>query len=106
VRQRFRGVDVAGDLTVDFDALIGLQAKMSGIFEQVEEQLAALSKQVNNLLSIWEGAASEGFQRTLASWQADAADLQDRLAELHNMVGTTHDNHARAVHANTAIWLQ
>jgi WXG100 family type VII secretion target len=99
-------VDVAGDLTVDFGALTGLQSRMSGIFKQVEEQLTALSEQVNSLLSIWEGAASEGFQRTVASWQASAADLQDRLAELHNMVGTAHDNHARAVQTNTAIWRQ
>jgi len=95
------GADV---ITVDYAALTSLQSRMGGIYRDVEQALATLSGQVEQLLTTWEGAASEGFQQTVRSWQTAAADLQDRLAQLHNMVGTAHDNQARATQRNTRIW--
>jgi WXG100 family type VII secretion target len=93
-----------GQLKVDFQELRSAQRVMAETHHRVDELLSSLSTQVNALTQEWEGAASDGFQRTVREWHAAAADLQDRLVELHNMVGNAHDNHATVVRSNTAIW--
>lgn len=91
-------------ITVDYGALTDLQASMRETYEQIEQNLGSLSAQVEAVVAVWEGDASDGFQRTVQSWRDAAADLQSQLAELHNMVGRAHDNQAVTVRANTKIW--
>ena len=91
-------------LRLDFHELRSAQQTMGETHRRIDELLSSLSAKVDALAHDWEGAASEGFQRTVRDWHTAAADLQDRLAELHNMVGTAHDNHATVVRSNTAIW--
>jgi WXG100 family type VII secretion target len=91
-------------ITVDYTALTNLQGRMAGIYHDIHDNLNTLSAQVDRLLTTWEGAAAEDFEQTVRSWQDAAADLHQRLAELHNMVGTAHDNQARTVRSNSRIW--
>lgn len=91
-------------ITVDYRALTSLQDRMAGLYHDIYDNLNALSAQVESLLTTWEGAAAEGFEQTVRAWQNSAADLHQRLAELHNMVGAAHDNQARTVRSNSRIW--
>ncbi|GDY33986.1 WXG100 family type VII secretion target [Gandjariella thermophila] len=91
-------------LAVDFAVLNDARADIARSIEHAEDVLAALSKQVARLAEMWTGAASEGFQRTLAEWMAGQQDLQRQLQELHDLVVTAHSNHAQAVRGNVAIW--
>jgi WXG100 family type VII secretion target len=91
-------------ITVDYTALTNLQGRMAGIYHDIYDNLTTLSEQVERLLDTWEGSAAESFTQTVRSWQDAAADLHQRLAELHNMVGTAHDNQARTVRSNSKIW--
>ncbi|GDY30282.1 WXG100 family type VII secretion target [Gandjariella thermophila] len=93
-----------GRVKVDFQELRSAQQVMAKTHRRIDELLASLSTQVDALAQEWEGAASDGFQRTVREWHAAAADLQDQLAALHNMVGNAHDNHATVVRSNTAMW--
>lgn len=91
-------------ITVDYTALTAFQGRMRDIYADIEQHLDDLAAGIDNLATLWEGAAAEGFQKTIQSWQGSAADLRDRLAELHNMVGVAHDNQAAVVRSNTGIW--
>jgi WXG100 family type VII secretion target len=91
-------------ITLDYAAMSALQGRMAGVYRDTETTLNSLKQQVEAVSRLWEGAASEGFQQTVRDWQQAAADLQDRLAELHNFVGRAHDNQAAAVASNTRIW--
>jgi WXG100 family type VII secretion target len=96
---------LGGDvITVDYAALTGLQGRMRELYAEIEQALASLATDIDNLRTTWEGAASDGFHDTVRAWQAAVADLHQRLAELHNFVGTAHDNQATAVRSNTSIW--
>lgn len=91
-------------ITVDYSVLTDLQGTMRETYDAIEENLASLSSQVDAVVAVWEGAASDGFQQTVRSWRDAAADLQNQLAELHNMVGRAHDNQAATVRSNSKIW--
>lgn len=91
-------------ITVDYAALGSFRGRMQEIYQDIETHLTDLQQQVEAVSEIWEGAASEGFQDTISDWQQSAADLQDRLAELHNFVCRAHDNQAAAVASNSRIW--
>jgi 6 kDa early secretory antigenic target len=97
----YSGGDV---ITVDYTALTNLQSRMAGIYQDIEQNLTTLAEQIERLRTTWEGAAAEGFQQSVQAWQNAAADLHQRLADLHNMVGTAHDNQARTVRSNSRIW--
>lgn len=92
------------ELRVDFGVLSDLASSVLRRIDDVEELLSEVDGQVNTLAELWQGAAGEGFQRTIARWRATVEDLRDRLAFAHECVTTAHTNHAGAVIANTAMW--
>jgi WXG100 family type VII secretion target len=91
-------------ITLDYAALGDLQGRMRHIYQDIETNLSDLKQQVETVSKVWTGAASDGFQGSVRTWLQSAADLQERLAELHNFVGRAHDNQASAVASNTRIW--
>ena len=91
-------------ITLDYAELGDLQGRMRAIYQDIETNLSDLKQQVETVSQIWTGSASDGFRDSVRSWLQSAADLQDRLAELHNFVGRAHDNQASAVASNTRIW--
>jgi WXG100 family type VII secretion target len=91
-------------LVVDFAALDRMRTAIEQSIEDTEQILESLTAQVRSLADLWSGAASEGFQRTVADWMAGRQDLQRQLAFLHDMVATAHSNHANAVATNVAMW--
>jgi WXG100 family type VII secretion target len=91
-------------IVVDYAEVAASQARIRGIYGQIESALADLATRVDQLTELWEGAAAEGFQATVRSWRQSAADLQERLAQLHNMVGQAHDNQASVVASNVRVW--
>jgi WXG100 family type VII secretion target len=80
------------------------QGRIRGVYQQIESALTDLATRVDQLTELWEGAAAEGFLATVRSWRQSAADLQERLAQLHNMIGQAHDNQATAVASNVRVW--
>ena len=91
-------------ITLDYAELGDLQGRMRAIYLDIETNLSDLKQQVETVSRTWIGSASDGFQDSVRSWLQSAADLQDRLAELHNFVGRAHDNQASAVASNARIW--
>jgi WXG100 family type VII secretion target len=91
-------------LVVDFGALDQLRNAIERSLEDAEQQLQTLTDQVRHLTTLWEGAASDGFQRTVTNWLAAREDLQRQLEFLRTVVVTAHQNHAAAVSTNTAMW--
>jgi WXG100 family type VII secretion target len=91
-------------LQVDFSALEGLAGAIRRSIVDVERALDDLEGQVRTVSEVWAGAASDGFLRTQADWMTSARDLRSQLVYLHDLVTTTHGNHARAVATNSAIW--
>ncbi|MGH3855919.1 MAG: WXG100 family type VII secretion target [Pseudonocardiaceae bacterium] len=91
-------------LVVDFAGLRDAQDTIARAHAEIEEQLTGLGTVIDRLASAWQGQAHDAFHRNVAQWRASAAVLHDQLAELHNMVGVAHDNHAVAVVTNSAIW--
>jgi WXG100 family type VII secretion target len=91
-------------IVVDYARLTEFQAALRAIHQEIDTTLTELADQLDTVGATWTGAASDGFQDTMSSWNQGADDLRDRLAELHNMVGRAHDNQARAVRSNSAIW--
>lgn len=91
-------------IVVDYAEVTAFQDRLRGIYQQIETALADLDGEVDQLARLWEGAAADGFQSTVRSCRASAADLRDRLAQLHNMVGRAHDNQAAVVASNVNIW--
>ncbi|MBO0839586.1 MAG: WXG100 family type VII secretion target [Sciscionella sp.] len=84
--------------------LADTQSSLRQLHTDIGEQLNVLAKQVDYVRQHWQGASADGFQRTVAQWQAAAGDLHDSLASIHNMVAVAHDNHAGAVHAGVKRW--
>jgi WXG100 family type VII secretion target len=91
-------------LVVDLAGLDRLQTAIERSIEDCAQSLATLEGQVRQLQMSWSGAATDGFQRTIADWLAGGRDLQSRLNGLRTLVATSHSNHAAAVATNVAIW--
>jgi WXG100 family type VII secretion target len=93
-----------GELRVNFGSLADLESSIERQVDGLESLLADLDQQVSGVAQVWEGAASDGFQRAMSQWRSAAGDLRERLAFARRFVTTAHDNHAGAVRGNTAMW--
>ncbi|HWE89382.1 MAG TPA: WXG100 family type VII secretion target [Pseudonocardiaceae bacterium] len=91
-------------LVVHFPSLEDLMAAIRRQIDEIETVLDDLDAQVRRLSELWVGAASEGFQRTVAEWTSATADLRSRLVFLHELVATAYTNHATVLGRSTAIW--
>ena len=79
-------------------------SSISRTYDDIETQLNQLSDKIQWMARVWEGSASDGFQRTISEWADAERDLRRRLVSLHTLVATAYTNHAGAVRSNTTIW--
>jgi WXG100 family type VII secretion target len=92
------------ELRVDFQALANLISAIENGIDAIESGLSEQEAQVRWVGQVWEGAAADGFQRTITTWQSAAADLREQLTFLHELVSNAANNHADAVTTNTRMW--
>jgi WXG100 family type VII secretion target len=91
-------------LSVDLGELQVVMSDLLRNENHFEDALTGLERQVDAVLTKWEGRASEGFQGTYRNWRSVAEDLRARLGDLRAFVLNAHDNHDAAIDANLKIW--
>jgi WXG100 family type VII secretion target len=91
-------------LLVDFTSLATMRATIERTIDDIDEVLTDLTGQLDQVITVWTGAAADGFQRSVADWLAGQRDLRRQLDQLHRLVLVAHGNHSQAVHANVALW--
>jgi early secretory antigenic target protein ESAT-6 len=92
------------ELVIDFAALRTSSAQVAKHIEQFDAHLTELSGVVGRTGEVWEGEASQAYLARQQEWFEAAADLRSLLHDVRSLILTTHDNHARAMARNTAIW--
>jgi early secretory antigenic target protein ESAT-6 len=88
----------------DFGALDGLADSVDGRVKAIETRLSDLQNKINNVTTIWEGAANEGFRDTKARWEAAAADLNAVLAKIAIAVKQTNADAQQTENVNRGRW--
>jgi WXG100 family type VII secretion target len=96
---------MSGDLTkVDFGQVTSLAEQITGQSNKIESEISDLRQQISNLDSLWEGAASGGYQATKAKWMQAAADLQQTLARIGTAVHTASEQYQQTENKNAGLW--
>lgn len=91
-------------LTVDFGVLRDLADSIARHIDVTTEDLDSVDELVRDLGRSWHGEAHDRFHDAIDEWSRSARELRDQLHWVREVVLNTHDNHARAVHANVSIW--
>lgn len=81
-----------------------LMSAIQSAIDAIDACLNDLDAQVKWVAQVWEGAASDGFQRKITDWKTASADLRGQLSFLHDMVANAARNHADAVTTNLHMW--
>ena len=74
------------------------------ILHALRGQLEQLDAELRASLSEWSGEAQAAYQVAHARWQAAADDMASRLAWLHSVLGTAHQNYHSARATNVGMW--
>jgi WXG100 family type VII secretion target len=93
-----------GSISVDFGAVQAAAGDIDSSARQVDARLDDLHRQIENLQTIWEGSASEGFQATKRTWETSAKDMQQTLAQIGSAVGVAHEAYLQAEAKNAQRW--
>ena len=91
-------------LVVDFVALRAFSGHIAKQIGQFEANLTQLSEVVRDTAEAWHGEASEAYLAYQSQWFEAANDIRAQLEGLRRLITTAHDNHAKAVTTNVAIW--
>ena len=96
---------MAGDeVAVDFGAVTNLAQVIDSQAKNIDGQLADLKGQISNLDSLWQGAASSGYQQTKKAWFDAADNMQQTLARIATAVHAAADSYTQTEHGNAALW--
>ncbi|MEQ1785438.1 MAG: WXG100 family type VII secretion target [Acidimicrobiales bacterium] len=78
---------------VTSEQLVALSSSLSSGSQSVQSQLDSMRKQLEPLVTDWEGAASATFQQLWQDWQTSARTLKeslDGIAQLLSKAGQTY----------------
>jgi WXG100 family type VII secretion target len=91
-------------LVVDFAVLEEVEAEMRKVVSELDQLRVTLHDGVLPMIQQWSGAAAELFNRDYEEYQKASADINQGLADLHELVVTAHRNHSEAVRTSTRMW--
>jgi early secretory antigenic target protein ESAT-6 len=93
-----------GTMKYDFGQIGALAGDINTRVSSIEQILGDLGSQINNLTTIWEGAAKGGFQQVKQNWFTAADDLNRVLKQIQIAVTQTNDDAQATENKNTARW--
>jgi early secretory antigenic target protein ESAT-6 len=96
---------MSGDqIKVSYAALDGLASGIKAQVSAIENELDTLKSQIQNLESLWQGAAGEGFQQTKTNWMSAAADLNSVLQRISIAVSQANEQYQQTESQNASAW--
>ncbi|HEU5472148.1 MAG TPA: WXG100 family type VII secretion target [Actinophytocola sp.] len=93
-----------GYMRYDFNAIGELAGSINGRVQAIQTLVEDLRAKVDNLSSMYEGAASAGFQQTRTTWNSAADSLNAVLARIAVAVNKTNEDAQNTERLNTGRW--
>jgi 6 kDa early secretory antigenic target len=91
-------------ITVTFGTISQAQGDVANTVSRVDGQLNDLRQYLAPLVASWEGSASSDYQVLQKRWDTAAADMNQVLAQISQMLGQTHDSYRQTEQANAGMW--
>ncbi|HWC83910.1 MAG TPA: WXG100 family type VII secretion target [Pseudonocardiaceae bacterium] len=96
---------MSGDgVKVDFGQVTSLAQSITTQANQIDGELEGLKSQISNLETIWQGAASSGFQQTKKAWFDAADDMKATLARIGTAVHAASESYSATESGNAKLW--
>lgn len=92
-------------ITVTFGTIAQAQADVASTSGRIEQQLGDLRSFLAPMVAIWEGGAATDYQVLQKRWDTSAADLNQVLAQISRLLGTSHDAYQATEQSNANAWL-
>lgn len=92
-------------ITVTFGTISQAQADVANTVGRIDQQLNDLRSFLAPMVAVWEGGASSDYQALQRRWDTSAADLNEVLAQISQLLGMTHDSYHSTEAANANAWL-
>jgi 6 kDa early secretory antigenic target len=89
---------------VDLSVVASGEAEFQQVLHALSGKLDQLDAELRASLSQWTGDAQAAYQVAHAQWQAAADDMAAKLAWLHSVLGTAHQNYQSAHATNLGMW--
>lgn len=93
-----------GTMKYEFGQIEALAGDINSRVSAIEGILSDLGSKIDNLTSIWQGAADEGFQATKAKWFQASTDLNQVLKQIEIAVNQTNQDAMHTEKQNAARW--
>lgn len=71
---------------------------------ELADHLAALDRGLDQMCSLWSGAAQQAYARQRELWRSAADDMARTLDALRAILATAHANYGAAEAANLRMW--
>jgi 6 kDa early secretory antigenic target len=92
------------NIKVSFGSLEALAGDIDRRVNSIQGHVENLRTQIQNLETVWEGGAGEGFQATKAKWNQAADHLNTVLAKIRIAVTQSTDGYRDTEDRNKKRW--
>jgi 6 kDa early secretory antigenic target len=92
------------NIKVSFGSLEALAGDIGRRVDSIQGHVESLRSQIQNLETVWQGGAGEGFQATKAKWNTAADHLNTVLAKIRIAVTQSTDGYRDTEDRNKRRW--
>ncbi|GAA2158128.1 hypothetical protein GCM10009760_60900 [Kitasatospora kazusensis] len=93
-----------GLIQVNFSTVQNASSEVRQTAARIQSQLEDLKAGVSRIANSWQGAAQQGYQARQAQWDAKAADLQQALSKIAQLLDQAASRYQDTEHKNAALW--
>ncbi len=90
--------------SVDLAELDRCVSRLSAFETFIDGKIDELDQRVQQIQSVWSGAAADAQLAAHREWLAGAADMKAGLVQLRRAAATAHANYTAARTANLKMW--